>query len=225
MTGPERGSVAGRLAEVRTRIEAAGGDVDAVRVVAVTKGFGVEEVTAARQAGLADIGENYVAELLDKASLLDGDADIRWHFLGAVQRNKVGRLAPRVALWQGVTREVEGRAIARQGPGAAVLVEVDLTGIPGRRGCRPEQVPALVSALRQLDLDVRGLMTVAARAPGERRPAFRTLRELADEQGLPERSMGMTDDLEEAVAEGSTMVRVGRALFGPRAERVPRRDA
>jgi len=208
------------LAEVRRRIAAAGGDPAAVRVVAVTKGFSAEAVLAAAAAGLDDIGENYARELIDKAAEVGRAAgDLRWHFLGAVQRNKVKALAPVVGCWQSVARVEEGRAIAAAAPGATVLVELDVTGQPGRNGVAPGEVEPMVEALVQLDLDVAGLMTVA---PPEREAAarsFATLAALADRLGLPERSMGMTDDLELAVAEGSTMVRVGRALFGDRPPR------
>jgi PLP dependent protein len=213
--------VADRLAAVRRRIEVAGGDPGAVKVVAVTKGFGPGAVAAAVSAGVTDVGENYAQELSAKAAALPQQLReaVRWHFLGAVQRNKVRSLAPLVACWQGVARETEGREIARRRPGSAVLVEVDASGVPGRPGCPPEQVAALVGGLASTDLDVCGLMTVAPRDQAGARAAFRLVRELADELGLPERSMGMSDDLEAAVAEGSTMVRVGRALFG---ERPPR---
>ncbi len=205
-------AVAARLAEVRRRIEVAGGDPERVRIVAVTKGFGPEAVEAALAAGLEDVGENYAQELVTKAPRVAGTP--RWHFLGAVQRNKVPALAPLVACWQSVARAVEGEAIARRRPGALVLVEVELTGRPGRNGCRLDAVPALVADLVADGLDVRGLMTVAPQEDAQ--ATFRAVRELADRLGLPERSMGMTGDLEAAVAEGSTMVRVGRALFGER---------
>ena len=244
MAPPEPGGffgVAAALGQVRRRIADAGGDPAAVRVVAVTKGFGPEAVRAALSAGIADVGENYAQELLSKVDALraagtgaagngeggrarahdhGADLGVRWHFLGAVQRNKVAALAPVVSWWQGVARAVEGEAIARRRPGAVVLVEVDATAAPGRNGCPPEAVPALVAELRAAQLDVRGLMTVAPTDPEGARRAFRTLRALADDLGLQERSMGMSDDLELAVAEGSTMVRVGRALFG---DRPPRR--
>ncbi len=98
-----------------------------------------------------------------------------------------------------------------------MLVEVDTTATPGRNGCAPAEVPGLVAALAQRGLDVRGLMTVAPPGtPEESRPAFRLTAHLAHDLGLPEVSMGMTDDLEVALSEGSTMVRVGRALFGDR---------
>jgi uncharacterized pyridoxal phosphate-containing UPF0001 family protein len=207
--------VASRLADIRRRIAQAGGDPDVVRILAVTKGFGPEAVWAARQVGLSDVGENYASELVEKAPGPDGT---RWHFLGAVQRNKVKALAPLVSVWQGVARSSEGAHIARYAPGATVMVQVDCTGEPGRNGVPPDEVPALVAELLALDLAVSGLMTVAPQ--GSRAPeAFALVAQLADSLGLPERSMGMTDDLDAAVAAGTTMVRIGRALFG---ERPPR---
>lgn len=215
--------VAAGLVRVRARIAAAGGDPDKVRVVAVTKGFGPKAVDAARDAGVVDVGENYAQELLAKDEALRASGArapaVRWHFLGAIQRNKIAALAPVVACWQSVARVVEGEAIARRRPGAAVLVEVDTTGAAGRNGCAPEGVPALVAGLRAARLEVEGLMTVAPLDPDAARAAFRLVRSLADDLGLAERSMGMSDDLELAVAEGSTMVRVGRALFGDRPAR------
>jgi uncharacterized pyridoxal phosphate-containing UPF0001 family protein len=208
--------VARRLDDARQRIAAATADPSAVRIVAVTKGFGVEAVTAARAAGLEDIGENYADELVAKAAALDPPAPT-WHFLGAVQRNKVARLAPVVSWWQAVSRIEEGRAIARRDPGSTVLVQVDLAGLPGRGGLAPAEVPALVAALGDEDVVVAGLMAVGPPGPAEgARPGFALVSSLADRLSLPVRSMGMTDDLEVAVAEGSTMVRLGRALFGAR---------
>jgi hypothetical protein len=205
--------VAARLARVRQRIAQAGGSPDTVRVVAVTKGFGPEAVQAARAAGLTDVGENYASELQAKAP---GPAGTCWHFLGAVQRNKVRSLAPLVDVWQGVARLVEGERIAQCAPGARVLVQVDYTELPGRNGCAPESVPELVRLLGELDLQVQGLMTVSPPVLSAAETAFRSLSRVADALGLPERSMGMTEDLEAAVAAGSTMVRIGRALFGER---------
>jgi hypothetical protein len=186
-----------------------------VRVIGVTKGFGPEEVHAARRAGLTDLGENYAAELVAKAAAERDDDGVVWHFLGAVQRNKVAQLAPLVGLWQSVARESEGARIARFAPAARVLVQVETTGQPGRNGCPPSAAGELVSHLGDLGLQVRGLMTVA---PGEgaAKESFESLARLADRLGLEERSMGMSDDLEAAVAAGSTMVRIGRALFGAR---------
>ncbi len=212
--------VAERLDAVRLRIERAGGDPSGVRIVAVTKGFGPEAVDAARGAGLFDIGENYASELVTKADEVGersaSSPSVRWHFLGAIQRNKVARLAPIVTVWQSVARAEEGERIARFVPGATVFVEVDTTGLSGRNGCQPAGVSELVARLRDGGLDVRGLMTVAAPGAESARSAFASVRRLADDLGLHERSMGMTDDLEEAVRAGTTMVRMGRALFGER---------
>jgi len=189
-----------------------------VRVVAVTKGFGPAAVEAARAVGLTDIGENYAAELEKKAPGPDGT---RWHFLGTIQRNKVRELAPLVAVWESVARLAEGERIARLAPGATVMVQVDCTGLAVRNGCTVDETPSLVSSLVALDLTVCGLMTVAPQDPASAADAFRAVARLADRLGLPERSMGMSDDLEAAVAAGSTMVRIGRGLFGERGLRVP----
>ena len=225
---PPADVVAARVVAVRHRIEDAGRDPAGVRVVAVTKGFAAGAVAAARAAGLYDIGENYADEFLvkvrDVASADGGASDgdegsppTRWHYLGAIQRRRVRMLAPVVSCWQTVCRVSEGEAIAARAPGAAVFVELETTGIPGRNGCAPSEAPALVTGLRGAGLDVRGLMTVGPAGPPEdSRPAFRVTAELARELGLPEVSMGMTDDLEVALSEGSTMLRVGRALFGER---------
>jgi len=223
MTPGHRDGFAERLAAVRRRIAASSGDPASVRIVAVTKGFDAHAVTTALAAGLADIGENYADELVAKAAAVgdgpqpgDGAPPV-WHFLGAVQRNKVARLAPVVTWWQGVSRVEEGRAIARRSPGATVLVQVDVAGIPGRGGCRPDGVAGLIGFLRDQDLQVAGLMAVGPPGPPEEaRPGFTLVSGLADRLDLPVRSMGMSDDLEVALSEGSTMVRLGRALFGAR---------
>lgn len=214
-------SVSGRLSSIHERISSSAMDPSAVTIVAVTKGFGTDAVRVALQAGIGDIGENYADELVMKAKSVDnGAVGPTWHFLGAVQRNKVARLAPLVGWWQGVSRKEEGYAIARRRPGASVFVQVDIAGMNGRGGCDPTGVPALVAALREEDLDVAGLMAVGLPgAPEASRPGFHRVSTMADELDLRVRSMGMTDDLEVAVAEGSTMVRIGRGLFG---ERPPR---
>jgi pyridoxal phosphate enzyme (YggS family) len=213
--------VADRLAAVRARIEAAGRAPDDVVVVAVTKGFGIDAVEAANAAGIVDVGENYAQELAAKVEQASDEAGRRWHFLGHVQRNKVRSIAAAVHLWQGVDRVAAAEEIARRAPGARVLVQVRLDAGapdgPGRNGCDPDGVPELVERLDGLGLDVRGLMAVGPAGPPElARPGFRKVSALADQLGLVERSMGMTDDLGVAVEEGSTMVRVGRGLFGAR---------
>jgi pyridoxal phosphate enzyme (YggS family) len=204
------------LERVRARITAAGGDLERITLVAVTKGFDVDAVRAVRAAGVADLGENYAQELRAKSDALD-DAGIRWHFVGRIQRNKVPLVAADVVLWHGVDRLAVGNAIARRAPGAEVLVQVDVTGEAQKGGCPPPEVPGLVEHLRAAGLDVRGLMAVGPAGPPEdARRGFRLVAALADDLGLGERSMGMSDDLEVAVEEGATMVRIGRALLGPR---------
>jgi len=204
------------LERVRARITAAGGDLERITLVAVTKGFDIDAVRAVRAAGVADLGENYAQELRAKSDALD-DAGARWHFVGRIQRNKIPLIATDVALWHGVDRLAVGDAIARRVPGAAVLVQVDVTGEPQKGGCPPAEVPGLIEQLRAAGLDVRGLMAVGLAGPPEdARRGFRLVAALADDVGLDERSMGMSDDLEVAVEEGATMVRIGRALLGPR---------
>jgi pyridoxal phosphate enzyme (YggS family) len=214
----DQAGFAGRLESVQHRITSASADPTAVRIVAVTKGFGADAVDAALAAGLTDIGENYAGELVAKAAATaTAFPPPTWHFLGAVQRNKVARLAPLVSWWQAVARVEEGEAIARRRPGATVLVQVDVAGLPGRGGCPPDRVGELVAALSDLDLDVAGLMAVGPPGPPEdARAGFSRVSSLADALHLPVRSMGMSDDLEVALAAGSTMVRLGRALFGDR---------
>ena len=220
--------VADQVAAVRARIAAIAPVPDRVTVVAVTKGFGLDAVDAAMAAGLADVGENYAQELLAKASVrsaADGEDALRWHFLGAIQRNKVARLAPLVSCWHTVARLEEASAIARHRPGARVLVEVDVSGTPGRNGCRPDQVAGIVDGSQRAGLDVVGLMTVAPPGADRARAVFSTIGGLADDLGLPERSMGMSDDYELALELGSTMIRLGRVLFGDRPPRPSRPGA
>jgi hypothetical protein len=131
----------------------------------------------------------------------------------------VQALASIVGVWQAVDRVAAGEEIAKRAPGAQVLVQVNISGEPQKHGARTEDVPALVEHLGGLGLDVRGLMAVGPTGPPEAaRPGFRSLVALADRLALPVRSIGMTDDLEVAVEEGSTMLRIGRGLFGPRPE-------
>ncbi len=215
---PSSESIATAAEAIRRRIDAAGGDRDAVRLIAVTKKHGAATAAAAFHAGLTDLGENYASELVEKATELR-DLAIRWHFLGSIQTNKINRLAPVTSCFQGVSRLKEVEAIAERAPGACIMVQADFTELEGRGGAPQAEVPSLVRAARSLELSVCGLMTVAPVGEALARPAFRRLREMADDLGLKERSMGMTDDLEVAVQEGSTMVRVGRALFGERQQR------
>lgn len=206
--------VTATLAAVRERIAATGRAPDEVRIVAVTKGFGSEAVEAAVAAGVVDCGENFAQALVEKADA--APEAVRWHFLGPVQRNKVKALAPHVSLWHGIDREAAGAEVARRQTGAAVLVQVNLTGADDRPGCSWAELSALVARLWLLDLEVRGLMGVGSRDPVEARAQFRRLSKAAGDLGLPEVSMGMSGDLEVAVEEGATIVRIGTALFGAR---------
>ncbi|HEV3353059.1 MAG TPA: YggS family pyridoxal phosphate-dependent enzyme [Acidimicrobiales bacterium] len=207
--------LADRLGEIRERIARAGGDWRAISLVAVTKDFGPEAVEAALEEGVVDIGENRADQLTAKAAAIT--RNVRWHYLARVQRNKVAALASHVALWQAVDRLAAGEEIAKRAPGAAVLVQVNVSGEPQKHGAGEAGVPSLVEDLTGLGLDVRGLMAVGPTGPPEAaRAAFKSLVVLADRLALPVRSMGMTDDLEVAVQEGTTMLRIGRGLFGPR---------
>jgi uncharacterized pyridoxal phosphate-containing UPF0001 family protein len=208
--------LAAGLADVERRIASAGGS-GRVRVLPMTKGFGADAVRACLAAGLAAVGESYAQELLAKSAALEPQP--AWHFAGRLQRNKVRALAPLVALWQSIDRATLLDELARRAPGAHLLLQVDPAGDPARGGCRPDEVPALVRRARDAGLVVDGVMAVAPLGPAEvARPVFRRVASVADDLGLVERSMGMSADIEVAVEEGSTMVRVGTALFGARPE-------
>lgn len=209
-----------RLDEVRGRIRAAGGA--GVRVVAVTKTFGLDAVRAAAAAGCDAIGENYAQELVAKLAGVEGFPPV--HFIGQLQTNKVRLVAPLVDVYETVDRESLAAEIAKRAPGATVLVQVladDDPGAAGKGGCPIGAAPALVDRCRELGLHPVGLMAVGPTSGGPEaaRPAFRAVRRLLDDLGLEVCSMGMSDDLEVAVEEGSTQVRVGSALFGPRPSR------
>jgi hypothetical protein len=214
------GVIGERLAALQSRIALAGGDIGRVRIVAAAKTFPPDAIRAALAAGIVDFGENYADELCAKAAELADEQAIRWRFIGAIQRNKLARLAPFVACYEGVTRIEEGRDIARRAPGASVFVEVDTTGLAGRNGVSLSGAPALVEALREVPIVVDGLMTVAPPGGGvAAENCFHLVGELARDLGLTECSMGMSEDLEMAVAAGATEIRVGTSLFGPRASK------
>jgi len=191
-----------------------------VSILAVTKGFGLEVVHAAADAGLLEIGENYAQELVTKAPVARSRG-LRIRFIGQLQTNKVRQLAGLVDVWETVDRTRLVAELARRAPGATVLVQVDTTGEPGKGGCPVADVPALVADAVAAGLVVDGLMTVGPTGGGPEaaRPGFRAVRRLADDLGLVTCSMGMSADLDVAVEEGSTQVRVGTALFGARAPR------
>ncbi|MDQ6839239.1 MAG: YggS family pyridoxal phosphate-dependent enzyme [Actinomycetota bacterium] len=203
-----------RLSGVRQRIADVGVDPDEVEVVAVTKGFDADAVAVAIAAGLRHLGENYATELIDKAVAYP---DACWHFLGPLQRNKAARLAPLVSVWEAVDRSVAADAIAGRAPGAAVYIQINVTGEANKAGCAPGDTDHLIDHSRKAGLEVRGLMAVGP--AGDRqgsRACFKIVAGLARSVGLRSLSMGMSDDFDIAVDEGATTIRLGRALFGPR---------
>lgn len=208
--------IVARRAEVEDRIRVAGGvpGPDGVTILAVTKTHPPAVAAAAVAAGLVDLGENYAAELADKAPQVSG---ARWHFIGQLQTNKVRLVAPVVDVVQSVDRSSLVRELAKRRPGAIVFVQVDLAGVAGRGGVAPDGALALADECHAAGLVVDGVMGVAP--IGDEAvvgAAFAGLRRLADRLGVRHCSMGMSDDLELAVREGSTMIRVGTALFGSR---------
>jgi pyridoxal phosphate enzyme (YggS family) len=226
VSSPTHSDIAGRLAGVRERIARAavraGRDPSAITLVAVSKTRPAEDVVAAAAAGQRLFGENYAQELRDKAQAL-ATADVAWHFIGALQRNKVKHVVGRAALIHTVddaelAREIDRRAVAL-GLRQDVLIEVNVAAEAQKHGVAPAGLAELVAMIRGLPhLALLGLMTVPpiAEDPAASQPHFRALRELAAVHGLTELSMGMTHDLEVAVEEGATLVRVGTAIFGSR---------
>ncbi len=196
-----------------------------IRIVAVSKGAPPERIQEAYALGLRDFGENYWQQAREKLNQLPHD--IRWHFIGHLQTNKVKYVVGRFALIQSVDRvsllqEVQRVALQR-GVAQPVLIEVRLADIEGRAGVTPEDAPALIEqACQAQGVELQGLMGVAPYTDDERviRRAFQQLRALYETLPAPNRqwlSMGMSHDLEIAIEEGSTMLRLGTALFGERA--------
>ena len=229
------GSFSERLETVRARVQAAcaraGRNADDVRVLPVAKAFGPDAVREAAEAGVTEIGENRVQEARQKIPLCPGH--LRWHMVGHLQRNKVRDAVRLFDMIHSVDSrrllETIDAACAEEGKKMPVLLEVNVSGERSKFGMPPEDVPAALDGCGALfSLEVRGLMTVPpfAEDSEESRPFFRRLRELRDQWrlgsglALDELSMGMSSDFEAAVVEGSTWIRLGTALFGPRAARV-----
>lgn len=178
-------------------------------------------MTAAWAAGLRDFGENHVQEAAAKVETLRMQAlSPRWHLVGHLQRNKAAAAIGLFDILHSVDSERLAEAISAHAEAPIrVLIEVNVAGEPSKFGVAPSDVMKLAERLGRLPrIDVAGLMTVAPRAdqPEDVRLVFRTLRQVRDAVGLRELSMGMTDDFEVAVEEGSTLIRVGRAIFGAR---------
>jgi pyridoxal phosphate enzyme (YggS family) len=219
-----------RLAAVQARMRAAadrsGRRIEDVRLVAVTKGVDPERIREALALEIVDLGENRIQEALPKIAAL-GPAP-RWHLVGHLQRNKVGRAIEVFALIHSVDSVRLAEEIARRagvlGRDIPVLLQVNVAGEPGKHGFAPEEVR---DAARRIagspGVRVRGLMTIAPLAddPETVRPMFRRLRRLSEEvraevSDADELSMGMSQDYEVAIEEGATLIRVGRAIFGGR---------
>ena len=226
MTGPtapeDAAAIATAWAEATARVAAAarraGRDPASVRIVAATKTVPVGRIRALVAAGCTDLGENRAQELAAKAPDLAtavAGGPPTWHFIGPLQRNKIKLLAPLVSCWHTVDRPALVPAIAAHAPGATVLVEVNLAREPQKAGCDPDDLGALVALADRAGLAVAGLMTVPPRG-ADPRPWFADLAARAAGLGLPECSMGMSEDFEAAVEEGATMVRLGRVLLGAR---------
>lgn len=218
MSSVDVASVTAALAVVRQRITDAGGAPD-VAILPVTKGFGPDVIAAAVGAGCAAIGESYAQELVAKRSALHrGAGTLDVHFIGQLQTNKVRLLTDLVDVFESVDRAKLAAEIAKRVPAARVLIQVDTSGERGKGGCPIADLDQLVVRVRELGLDLQGLMTVGPTSGGPEaaRPGFRMVRQAVDRLGLTVCSMGMTDDLEVAVQEGSTQIRVGTALFGSR---------
>jgi pyridoxal phosphate enzyme (YggS family) len=220
-----------KLDQVESRIARAAARAGRKRsdilLVAVTKKFPAAAIREAFELGLRDFGENYVQEFEEKRVELADCTGARYHFIGHLQSNKA-KIAAKIF---DVIHTVDSAKIARRldaeaGPaGLEALIEVKLSDEPAKAGAAPEEVPALVEAIRGCPhLRLLGLMTMPPWSDDaeKSRPYFARLRELAEENGLRQSasalalSMGMSHDLEVAIEEGATMVRVGTALFGPR---------
>lgn len=227
-------TIADRLTGIRGRIAAAarsaGRDPSSVLLVAVSKTFPIEAVREAYAAGQRDFGENRVQDALQKIAV-STDLEIRWHLLGHLQTNKARKAAPSFATIHSVDsvellQKIDAAA-AETGRTPELLIQVDLAGEATKFGVPPEGVPGLLdAAVHCRAARVTGLMTLppVPESPEDARPWFRKLRGLRDQwlaAGAPpsmlkELSMGMSADFEVAIQEGSTMVRVGTAIFGSR---------
>lgn len=210
--------VLANLGIVHERIAATGRDTSGITIVAVTKSFGPPAAIAAYAAGLTDLAENYADELVASHDAL-GDAPVRWHFLGALQRNKLARLVLRVSVFESVTSLRDVDVLAARVTAASCFVQVDVTGEPGRAGCPPQLAGVVVHAAEAAGLVVEGLMCVASMDPGLAEGQFQGLRRLADGLGLAGCSMGMSGDFEAACRSGATVLRLGTVLFGERPRR------
>jgi pyridoxal phosphate enzyme (YggS family) len=216
-------TLAERLNAVRERIaraaERAHRDPQTILLLAVTKVFPATVIEEAYALGLREFGENYVQEFEGKYGQVHNLEGVRFHLIGHLQSNKSGRAAELFDVVQTVDSAKLARRLGGAGRPLEVMLEVKLAPEEAKSGAAPEELPELIAAVQALArLRLTGLMTMPPWSddPEASRPYFRQLRELAERHGLPQLSMGMSGDLEVAIEEGSTCVRVGTALFGKR---------
>ena len=212
-----------RLNAVRERIaraaERAHRDPQTILLLAVTKVFPATVIEEAYALGLREFGENYVQELEGKYGQVHNLGGVRFHLIGHLQSNKSGKAAELFDVVQTVDSAKLARRLSDAGRSLEVMLEVKLAPEEAKSGAAPEELPELIAAVQALArLRLTGLMTMPPWSddPEASRPYFRRLRQLAERHGLPQLSMGMSGDLEVAIEEGSTCVRVGTALFGKR---------
>ncbi|NNN13790.1 MAG: YggS family pyridoxal phosphate-dependent enzyme [Acidimicrobiaceae bacterium] len=209
-------SIRERMGHLREKIDSLSAP-GKVKIVSVTKGFPVGVTRAAYFAGVRDIGENYVQELVDKYRLSSDLPGLIRHFIGHIQSNKLRTIAEVSDVVETISRPSELERLNRLAFRGSVLIQVKFDSDPARSGVASDKVLELVELGRTLQLNIQGLMTIAPIVdPKGRGEVFRLLRVLCDDLDLPECSMGMSDDFEIAVAEGATMVRLGSAIFGQR---------
>lgn len=223
LTLPAPDTLAARLAEVTGRIEAAcrrtGRRREEITLLAVTKVFAAAAILDAYSLGLREFGENYVQEFEGKAPEVRGLEGARFHLIGHLQSNKSRRAGELFDVVQTVDSLKLARRLSELNRPLEVMIEVKLSEEESKSGAAPEDLPGLAEGIRELpNLSLTGLMTMPPWSDDaeQSRPYFRRLRALAQSLGLKECSMGMSHDLEVAIEEGATMVRIGTALFGKR---------
>ena len=216
-------TIAARLTAVRARIAAVaerfGREPDSVALIGVSKRKPVEDIVAAYEAGLRDFGENYVQEFAAKHDLLPPLDDARFHFIGKLQSNKAGRAASLFSTIHTVDSAKLARRLDRFGKPLEVFLEVKLSPEENKSGMDPALLESVLEDVATAPhLQLAGLMTMPPwnSDPERARPYFRQLRDLAIRHGITGLSMGMSHDLEVAIEEGATHVRIGTAIFGPR---------
>ena len=225
--------IAQQIAKVRQRIQQAatlsGRDAGAIQLLAVSKTQPIDQILAAIEVGQLAFGESYVQEAIPKIeALATARDDIEWHFIGPIQANKTMAIAQHFSWVHSIDRLKIAQRLSAQRPAHLpelnLCIQVNISGEASKSGVHSQALPELVQAIRGLDgLCLRGLMTIPAPStdPQAQRRPFAELRELMlslNTQGanLDTLSMGMSQDLEAAVAEGATIVRVGTDIFGPR---------